>query len=319
MQGLTFQDVLAARKAIAPYLQPTPLVSYPALNKLLDAKIYVKREDCQPISSFKIRGGINLLANLSDAERRRGFVTASTGNHGQSIAYASRLFGTNCVVVVPHGANLLKVESMEILGAKVHFHGQMFEDAHEHAERLAGERGMRYVHPANEPLLIAGVATEILEVLEAAPGLEVLFVPLGGGSTAAGACTVVKTANPQIRTIAVQSTQAPAGYHSWKEQRIQEAPMQTVAEGLATRSGYELPQSILWEHLDEFILVEDAELREAIGVYLEKCHTLSEPAGAAALAGAIKLHEEIRGKEVAVILSGANITMLQLQEVLTNS
>ena len=316
MQRPTFQDVLTARKAIAPYLQPTPLVSYPALNKLLNAEVYVKREDCQPISSFKVRGGINLLAHLSAKERSQGFVTASTGNHGQSVAYASRLFGAKCAVAVPQGANPLKVEAMENLGAQVHFHGQVFEDAREYAERLAKEQGMRYVHPANEPLLIAGVATETLEILEAAPDLDVLFVPLGGGSTAAGACTVAKTVNPQIRVIAVQSAQAPAGYLSWKERRIQEAPMETEAEGLATRAAYELPQSILWEHLDDFVLVEDTELRAAIRVYLEKCHTLSEPAGAAALAGALKLREELRGKKVGVILSGANITLPQLEAVL---
>jgi threonine dehydratase len=294
-------------------------VTYPALNELLDAEIYVKREDCQPTSAFKVRGGINLLAHLPPEERRRGLVTASTGNHGQSIAYASRLFSVRCTVVAPQGANPLKVQAMERLGATVLFHGRVFDDAREHAERLAAEQGMRFVHPANEHLLIAGVATEALEVLEEAPDLDLLFVPVGGGSTAAGACIVAQAVNPRLQVIAVQSAQAPAAYRSWKAGRILDAPMETMAEGLATRTGYELTQSILRDSLADFVLVDDAEIKSAIRVYLEKCHALSEPAGAAALAGAIKSRDQLRAKKVGVILSGANITLPQLGEVLAET
>ena len=315
----TFQDVLQARKAIRPYLRPTPVVSYPTLNAYVGAEVYVKREDCQPISSFKVRGGINLLVNLSEEERARGLITASSGNHGQSIAYACRLFGARCIVALPEGANPTKVEAMRGFGAEVLFHGSVFDDARLYAERLAREEGLYYVHAANEPLLVAGVATETLELLEEAPDLDVLFVPLGGGSTASGACTVAKAVSPQTRVVAVQSAQAPAAYLSWKEGRIVEAPMESEAEGLATRMGYELPQRILRELLDDFVLVDDSELWQAVAVYLDKCHALSEPAGAAALAGALKLRAELAGKKVGVILSGANITMEQLRKALAHA
>ena len=316
MQPPTFQMVLQARNAIKPYLRPTPLVSYPALNELLGAEIYVKREDCQPISAFKIRGGINLLSHLAPQERERGLITASTGNHGQSIAYACRLFGARCTVCVPEGANPLKIQSMETLGARVQAHGRVFEEAQELAERQAAESDMRYVHPANEPLLIAGVATATLEVLEEAPNLDLLFVPLGGGSTAAGACIVAQAVNPSLAVIAVQSAQAPAGYRSWKEGRLVEAPIESRAEGLATGAGYQLPQSILRNGLSDFLLVDDREMKAAARVYLERCHALSELAGAAALAGAIKSGDRLRGKKIGLMLSGANITLAQLQDIL---
>ena len=147
MDRPTFRMVLEARNAILPYLPPTPLVSYPALNDLLDCEVFVKREDCQPISAFKVRGGINLVSRLDAAERGRGLITASTGNHGQSIAYACRIFGARSVVCVPEGANPLKVKAMEALGAQVHAHGAMLEDARELAEEQSREHGLYYVHP----------------------------------------------------------------------------------------------------------------------------------------------------------------------------
>ena len=309
----TIADVLKARLTIKPYLSRTPLISYPMLNDLLAAEVYVKREDCQPTSSFKVRGGVNLAVTLSKDERMTGIVGASTGNHGQSLAYAARLVGVQCVICVPELANPAKVAAMRSLGAEVRFHGSMFDDALEYSERLATELGLRYVHSANEPLLIAGVATAALEILEEIPDLDFLFVPLGGGSGAAGACIVTKALQPMTKVIAVQSAQAPAGYESWRSKRLVEMPMTSVAEGLATRSGYELPQQILRDTLDDFLLVTDSEMESAIVQYLESCHVLTEHAGAAALAGALKTREHLSGKKVALILSGANITLSQLR------
>ncbi len=312
----SFADVLKARLTIRPYLTPTPFVNYPALDELLGARVYVKREDTLPTSAFKVRGGINLVANLTPAERERGIVCSSTGNNGQSLAYASRLFGVRCIVGVPRNANPVKLAAMRALGAEIVEHGEVFEDARDHAERLAAENGMRNVHSANEPLLIAGVATAALEVFEAIPDIDYYFVPLGGGSSAAGTCLVAKTLRPQTQVIAVQSAQAPAGYESWKQGRLVDAPMQTIAEGLATRSAYELPQTMLRDRLDDFLLIDDSDLELAVRHYVERCHCVAEHAGAAALAGAIKARERIAGKTVAVVLSGANITLPQLLHAL---
>src|SRR5947207_2792221 len=176
-----YEDVLKAKRRIAPYLRPTPLFTYPALSELVGTEVWVKHENHQPVGAFKVRGGVNLVSQLDEDERRRGVITASTGNHGQSIGYAASLFGVRAVVCVPEGANPVKLASMRALGAELVVHGGDFDDAREHCEGLAAEHGYRYVHSGNEPLLIAGVATEALEILEEQPGIDVVIVPIGGG------------------------------------------------------------------------------------------------------------------------------------------
>ena len=312
----TFQDILRAKQIIARYLPRTPLLRYPALDKLIGARVFVKHENHQPIGAFKVRGGINLMSQLSADERARGVIAASTGNHGQSVAYAAREFGVRATIVVPERANPLKVESMRNLGAEVLFHGVDFDAAREHCEALARERGMRYVHSGNEPLLVAGVATITVEILEDAPDIDTLIVPVGGGSGAAGACLAAKSINRKIRVIGVQSAQAPAAYKSWRAKELLADQMQTFAEGLATRTAFALPQKILWDWLDDFVLVDDSEIRRAIVHYVEKAHTLAEGAGAAPLAAALNLKDQLRDRNVALILSGGNITTAQLRDCL---
>src|SRR6201995_4258961 len=181
-------EVYAARQRIEPFLKPTPLSRYPALDTLTGARVRVKHENHQPVGAFKVRGGVNLISQLSEAERRRGVIAASTGNHGQSVAYAANLFGVRAVICMPEQANPVKVESMLALGAEVLFSGRAFDQARAPAEQQAAQHGYRYIHSGDEPLLIAGVATYVLEILEAQPGLDVIVVPVGGGSGAAGAC-----------------------------------------------------------------------------------------------------------------------------------
>ena len=261
LQLPTFTDVLQARRQIAPYLRPTLLYNYPALSELVGCNLWVKHENHLPTGAFKVRGGVNLCSQLSEDERRRGVIAASTGNHGQSVAYGAQLFGVKARICVPEGANPAKVESMRNLGAEIIVHGRDFDEAREHCEALAAQHNYRYVHSGDEPLLIAGVATAALEVLEMRPNVEVFVVPVGGGSGAAGACIVAKTVNPKIEIIGVQSEAAPAAYRSWKARQLLEDQMNTWAEGLQTRTAFALPQQILWNHLDDFILVSDDEIR----------------------------------------------------------
>jgi threonine dehydratase len=310
----TFDDVLAARGRISPYLVPTALNRYPALDELVGTEVWVKHENHQPVCNFKVRGGVNLVSQLTEDERHRGVVTASTGNHGQSIAFASRLFGVRAIVCVPERANPVKLASIRGLGGEIVEHGRDFDDAREHCEALAEEHGYRYVHSGNEPHLIAGVATQTLETLERQPELDVLIVPIGGGSGAAGACIVAKAIRPQLQVIGVQSESAPAAYRSWKEGAIVEDEMHTKAEGLATRVGFELPQQILREHLDDFVLVSEDDLRTATLHMLERTRNLIEPAGAAPLAAALTLG--LGGKKVGLIASGGNMTLDQLRALL---
>jgi threonine dehydratase len=305
-------DVFAARRRIAPYLQPTALYRYPALDAMAGTQVWVKHENHQPVGAFKVRGGVNLISQLTADERRRGVIAASTGNHGQSVAWAAELFGVRAVICMPEQANPVKVESMQALGAEVVFHGRDFDEAREHAEKLATEHGYRYIHSGDEPALIAGVATGTLEILEARPDTEVIVVPVGGGSGAAGACVVAKAVRPAVQVIGVQSEAAPAAYRSWRAGTLVEDTTSTFAEGLATRTAFELPQQILRDLLDDFVLVSENALKAATRLMIEKTRNLVEPAGAAALAVVLGTPQRFAGRKVAIICSGGNISPAQL-------
>lgn len=316
IEPVAFADILHAQKTIRPFLSPTPLYHYPLLDSLVGAEVYIKHENYQPIGAFKVRGGINLMAHLPQEFRDSGVVTASTGNHGQSIAYAAQQFGVRATIVVPEGANPVKVDAMRSYGAEVIFHGADFEASKRHCTVLEAEQGMRYINSGNEPHLIAGVGTHTLEIFEEEPDIDVLIVPLGGGSGVAGACMAAKTIRPQTRVIAVQASGAPAAYLTWQSRERRTAAINTFAGGLATGEPFMMPQELIWPRLDDFVLVDDNEMRVAIRHYLEKAKTLAEPAGAASLAAALKIKEELAGKKVALILSGGNISPAELRDCL---
>src|SRR5437763_15088706 len=221
------QDILQAQKRIRPYLARTPLHSYPAINELVGTTPFIKHENYQPVGAFKVRGGINLVSQMGPDERQRGIISASTGNHGQSVAYAARLFGVKARIVVPEKANPGKVAAMQGMGAEVIAWGANFDEAREHCEALAQEHGYRYIHSGNEPHLIAGVATEALEMLEDEPGLDVIIVPIGGGSGTSGACIVTRAVNSSIRVIGVQAEASPAAYESWRQGQLVEVSNRT--------------------------------------------------------------------------------------------
>ena len=310
-------DILAARLRIRPHLDPSPLRNYPAIDRLVGAQVWVKHDNLLPTGAFKVRGGVNLMSRLDAATRARGVIAASTGNHGQSVAFAARLFGVSAIICAPEGANPVKVEAMRDFGAEVVLVGRDFDDAREHCERLAAEHGYRYIHSGDEPDLIAGVATHTLEILEERPDIDVILVPVGGGSGAAGACIAAKSIRSEIEVIAVQSAAASTAHDSWRARKPVERPNTTVAEGLATRTAFDLPQRILREMLDDFVLVTDDELMAATALMIEKTRTLVEPAGAAPLAAALSpaVRARLAGRNVALICSGANISPAQLRLV----
>ncbi len=231
MQIPPITDVLLAQRRIRPYLTRTPLHRYPAIDALIGSEVYIKHENYQPVGAFKVRGEINLVSQLTPAEWERGVVAASTGNHGQSVAYAARLFGIQARIVVPEGANPGKVAAMQGMGAEVILHGANYDEAKLFCESLAHQYGYRYIHSGDEPLLIAGVATYTLEMLEDEPELAVIIVPVGGGTGVAGACIVANAVNPSIRVIGVQSEASPAAYDSWQERSLVTAPNRTFAKG----------------------------------------------------------------------------------------
>jgi threonine dehydratase len=279
-------------------------------------ELWVKHENYQVLGSFKPRGGINLVSQLTPEQLSGGLVAASTGNHGQSVAFAGKTFGVPVTIVVPNVANPGKVQSMNDLGAEVLNHGDMFDVSHDFSIQLAADKGARHVHSANEPDLIAGVGTYSLEIFEDLSDIDVLIVPVGAGSGASGAAIVTAAVSPSTEVIAVQAEAAPSAFRSWGSDSLVEAPMETAAEGLATGHSYELPMGILREHIKSFALVSEQEIRTSIVHYLEHARTLVEGAGAVSLAAAIQLRERLAGKRVVVVASGGNLSMKHLREAL---
>ncbi|HWP35714.1 MAG TPA: threonine/serine dehydratase [Thermodesulfobacteriota bacterium] len=316
---ITMQDVLEARRRLSPHLAPTPLRAYPALDAAVGAgiRVLVKHENHNPTNAFKARNGLAAMTALPDDARRRGVVTASTGNHGQGVAWAGRLLGVRVAVCVPVGNNPEKNEALRGLGAELIETGRDYDEALGAARALARERGATMIHSTDDPMVIAGAATLALEILEAEPRLDALVLAVGGGSQAVGALTVARALAPRLRVYGVQAEGAAAIHDSWHAGRPIERPAAaTFAEGIATRRPYELTFGALREGLAGFVTVSEGELAEAIRLVLRTTHNLVEGAGAAGLAGLLKLREVLAGLRVGVVLSGANIDAGTLRRVL---
>jgi len=311
----TIKDIIAARKNVYRHLNPTPLYSYPTLNHLIGTKTWIKHENHHPVGAFKVRGGLNLAANLTEEEKNSGLFTASTGNHGQSIAYAARAYNLKATIAVPEGANPGKVAAMRGLGAEVLFHGKDFDEAREWIKQIAVKKGGKFVGPTDEQL-IHGVGTYALEILEELPTVDTIVVPVGAGSGVCGTGIVAKAINQNIEIIAVQSAQAPAMKLSWESGTMIEAEMSTFAEGLATRVPFENTQKIMRKYVDDFLLVEDEQIKLAIKIMMEHTHNLIEEAAAAPLAAALQINKRLQGKKVVLIASGGNISMENIKEVI---
>jgi threonine dehydratase len=291
------------------------LYRYSGLSELLGAEVWVKHENHHPVGAFKVRGGLNLAAHLTEAERQTGLFTASTGNHGQSIAFAAQVHGIRATIAVPEGANPGKVAAMRGLGAEVVFHGPDFDTAREWIATEAEAQRGRFVGPTEE-VLICGVGTYALEILEDLPDVQTIVVPVGAGSGACGTSIVAKSVNPKIEVIAAQSAQAPAMQLSWKSGQLVTAEMRTFAEGVATRVPFLNTQRIMRQYLDDFVLVDDEAIKEAVVLLLQHTHNLAEGAGAVSLAAALQVKERLAGKKVVLILSGGNLALEQLQEIM---
>jgi len=281
----------------------------------LGAEVWVKHENHQPVGAFKVRGGLNLAARLSEEERRAGLFTASTGNHGQSIAFAARVHRIKATIAVPERANPGKVAAMRGLGAEVVFYGRDFDTAREWIAAEAQARGGRFVGPTEEPL-ICGVGTYALEILEELPDVQIIIVPVGAGSGACGTSIVAKSINPSIEVIAAQSAQAPAMQLSWKSGQLITAEMRTFADGVATRVPFLNTQRIMRQYLNDFVLVDDAAIKEAIVLLLQHTSNLAEGAGAVPLAAALQLKKRLAGKKVVLVLSGGNLALDQLRNIM---
>lgn len=317
MQPPTFQDIEEAVPRIRHVLSPTPLYEWPGLSQLTATKLYLKHENHQPVGAFKVRGGINLVSTLSGEEREAGIMGCSTGNHGQSLAYAARIFGAKCTIVIPKNNNPDKVRAIKLLGADIIEYGEDFDEAKQYLEQELVDGKRRYVHSANEPKLIAGVGTQAIEIFEKLSAPDVIVVPVGMGSGVCGTGIVAKHLSPKTEIIGVGAENAPANQLSFKAGSLQTTKSaQTWAEGVATRSSAELTQEIMKSVVDDFLLVSEDEMRIAAYHTLKETHNLVEGAGAAALAAILKHKDRFQGKTVVAILSGGNLNLAELPEIL---
>jgi threonine dehydratase len=316
----TYADVVAAAPVVRRHILPTPLYEYPALSALLGCRLFLKHENHTPTTAFKVRGGVYLVSRLTAEQRQRGILGCTTGNHGQSLAYAARLFGVRCVLVVPQNANPDKLAAMQALGAELIEHGRDFDEAREHCEAIRHRDNLRYVHSANEPDLIAGVGTYALEIFDTIAEPDVLLVPVGLGSGISGASLVAAARCPKTRVIGVQSELAPAVTLSWRAGRpVETETPRTFAEGMATRVSAEMTLALMRRHVHDLVLVSDDELREAIRLLLRLTHNLAEGAGAATTAVAFKLRATLAGKTVVAVLSGGNLDLRELARIVNTA
>jgi threonine dehydratase len=316
---VTLDEVLAARIRLAPLLAPTPLRSYRELDDAVghDIRVFVKHENFQPTGSFKVRNGLAFMTALPDDARVKGVVAATRGNHGLGIAYAGRAFQVPVTVCVPLGNNPDKNAGMRALGARLIEEGRDYDESVEVAERIVREEGAVMAHSTNHPEIIAGAGTLSLEVLEQEPEIDAMVIAVGGGSQAVGAITVLGTMKPGAKVYGVQAAGASAAHDSWHARKpVRTDRGETIADGLATRSSYELTFPVWLAGLAGFITVTDDEIVEAMRLLLRTTHTLVEPAGAAGLAGLRKLTPQLEGKRVGNVLSGANVDSATLQRVL---
>jgi len=307
------RDVFKARSIVYKYVIRTPLRYSRKLSRIFGLDVYLKLENLQITRSFKVRGGVYYISNKLDEALKKGVITASTGNHAQSIAYAASIHGVKAVIVMPHNVSKVKIDALKDLGAEIIFYGRIFEEAREYAEKIAQEKGMLYVHPVNEPLLYPGVATMHLENIEDLPDVDVIINPIGGGSGASGAVVVAKNVDPEIKVFGVQAEGASSFYLSWREKKlVSTGRAETIAEGLATAKAYELPFNILKDKIDDIVLVSDEEIINAIRLLIETEGLIAEPSGAASLAALNKLKDKIQGKKTIVMVTGGNIDFEKL-------
>ena len=315
---LTFDDVLAASERLRPYLTPSPLRRYPLLDQLVGhgIAVYVKHENHLPVQTFKVRNGLSAVTALAPEVRARGVIGASTGNHGQGMAYAANLLGIPCAIVVPLGNNPSKNAAIRALGAELIEHGATYDESARRCAELAVERGLTLIHGINDATVIAGAATMTLEMLEQEPDLDVIFIALGGGSQAVGAMTVARALKPNVQVVAVQSEGAPAQYESWRRGEIvRGVPVRTFAEGIATGQAYDMTFPALKEGLADFITVSEAELADSLRELIRTTHNLPEGAAAGGLAGLRKTAARYAGKRVGIVMCGGNMSLEALKRV----
>jgi threonine dehydratase len=304
--SITLDDIETARRVIAGHMLRTPMLPAPRLSDLTGARVHVKYENLQVTNSFKERGALTKLASLSSAERRRGVIAVSAGNHAQAVAYHAARLSISATIAMPETTPFVKIAATEAHGAQVVLEGETIAEAHARADELARECELVWVHPYDDPHVIAGQGTVALEMLEQAPELDVLIVPIGGGGLISGMAVAAKAVRPDIEIIGVECTAFPSMWNAVRGgDRAVGGP--TLAEGIAVKDVGALTLPIVRALVSDIVLVDEAHLERAVNAYMTLQKTMAEGAGAAALAAMLDSPERFRGKAVGLVLTGGNI------------
>ncbi len=313
-----FEDILKAREKLKTIIKDTEVEMSHSASEKWGADIYFKYENLQRTGSFKIRGAYNKIANLSEAEKKRGVVASSAGNHAQGVALSGKLAGVKTTIVMPETASLNKISATKGYGAEVILHGEIYDDAYAHARELEKSQGLTFVHPYEDPLVIAGQGTIGIEILEKIPDLDLIAIPIGGGGLISGIATAIKHLRPQCKIIGVQSAQAPSMSQLFHKQTItaQAKRISTIADGIAIKN----PSPAMYENfisklVDDVVTVTDDEIAEAIVYLLERAKTVTEGSGAAAMAAMMNRKFPLLKKNC-ILLCGGNIDLNIIAKVI---
>lgn len=312
---LNIDDIRQAAKRIQGQVVETPCLESRVLSELTGARVFLKFENLQFTATFKERGAYNKLVQLSEAERKRGVIAMSAGNHAQGVAYHARRLGIPATIVMPSFTPAVKVASTQNFGARVILHGSTLEEAYEHAQSLAEQERLIFVHPYNDPAIMAGQGTVALEMLAQQPDLDALVVPVGGGGLIAGIAVAAKAVKPDIQIIGVQMQRFPAMVNLMQGSHLEQG-ISTIAEGIAVGAPGPLCAEAIRQHVDDWLLVDEGDIEHAIVLLLEVEKTLTEGAGAAALAALLCHPRRLAGLKVGMVLSGGNIDPQLLAQII---
>jgi len=312
---VSIEDVRTAQARIASSVVRTPTLLSRTLSELTGATVYLKFENLQFTAAYKERGALNKLLTLTEEERRRGVIAASAGNHAQGLAYHAARLGIPATIVMPKPTPIVKIQQTEGHRAQVILHGERFDDAYAHALYVAADRGSVFVHPFDDPAIIAGQGTVALEMMEDVPQIDTLAIPIGGGGLISGCATVAKAINPQIEVIGVQAELYPSMYAKLRGLKLP-CEGDTLAEGIAVKQPGEITFRIVRDLVDDIILVAERDLERALSLLLQIEKTVVEGAGAAGLAALLAHRARFRGKTVGIVLCGGNIDTRLLANVL---
>jgi threonine dehydratase len=314
---INLRDIQEARNCLKNVAYKTGLVHNTTFSEMTGNYIYLKTENLQKTGSFKVRGAFNKIAHLSDEEKRNGVIASSAGNHAQGVAIAATSYKIKSTIVMPKHAPLSKISATKNYGAEVVLHGEIYDEAYEKAREIQQQTGATFVHPFNDPEVIAGQGTIGLEIMEDLPDVDIIVVPIGGGGLISGVAIAAKNINPNVKIMGVQTENVPSIVKSISENHISTVSGKpTIADGIAVKTPGELTFNIIKEYVDDIVTVGEDEIANAILLLLERAKVVSEGAGAASLAAVLNRLDNIKDKKIVALISGGNIDVNMLSRII---